>query len=289
MAIRKTGANTRQLLQAKKNKDDEFYTPYSTVKIIISEYLDDLRGKIIYCNCDTEQSNFVKYFKDNKDAINYKELYYTGLTDKFVFGDYLVGDFRSEESVKLLKKCDVVITNPPFSLLSEYYQLLKKYEKKFIILAPKTFTILKSVRNDFINQKIFINLSGRRAYDRNFIRPDGSLKPMDCHPVTNIKKIKYSYKDTTHKVYLKDCNYRFYDKTSILAITDAERIPVDYDGLFTLSINQCWHFDYSKYELICFTNDYNPKLLIDGKEQFVRLLCKKLDCIPSETSKQQTY
>lgn len=275
MSVRRTPTNTKLLIKSRNFKDDEFYTDYKTVEEIVSEYKDDLKDKVIYCNCDHEWSSFVKYFKNNKDVIGYKKFYHTGLTNQFVFGDYNVGDFRNKDSIELLKKCDVVITNPPFSLLTEWYKLVKQYDKKFIVLAPPTFISRKEVRQDFINKKIFINARSSRQCDRNFKRPDGSLAEIKCYPHTNIKKIIYKYRDTTHKVFMKDCNYKFYDGSDILAITDGERVPIDYNGLFTLSISQCWHFDFEKYDLICFITDYKQKLLIDGKEQFVRLLCKK--------------
>lgn len=88
MGIRKTEVNVKKLLKAKDVKNDEFYTQYKDVENIINEYLEDLKDKIIYCNCDLEWSNFVKYFKDNKDIIKYKEFYHTGLTNEFIFGDY---------------------------------------------------------------------------------------------------------------------------------------------------------------------------------------------------------
>ena len=106
----------KDLLKAKQDINDEFYTQYKDVEIIINEYKEELKDKIIYCNCDLEWSNFVKYFKNNKDTIQYKEFYNTGLTDEFVFGDYNVGDFRSKDSIELLKKCDVVITNPYYNI-----------------------------------------------------------------------------------------------------------------------------------------------------------------------------
>ena len=34
------------------------------------------------------------------------------------------GDFRSEESLELLKESDIVVTNPPFSLFREYVNIL---------------------------------------------------------------------------------------------------------------------------------------------------------------------
>jgi len=41
------------------------------------------------------------------------------------------GDFRSEESIELLKKADIVVTNPPFSLFREYVAQLVEYKKSF--------------------------------------------------------------------------------------------------------------------------------------------------------------
>ena len=195
-------------------------------------------------------------------------------------------------SIEFLKECDVVITNPPFSIITQWYNLVKKYDKKFIVIAPPTFVSRKGVRQDFFNKKIFINAASSRECDRGFATPDGSKKEIKCYPYSNIKKIDYNYRDTTHKVFMKDCNYEYYDGTNILAIVDGERIPIDYNGLFTLSISQCWHFDFKKYDLICFTTDYKEKLLINGKEQFVRLLCKKNSKFEPdakvETKKEQT-
>lgn len=44
------------------------------------------------------------------------------------------GDFRSSESIKCLEECDIVVTNPPFSLFREYVDQLVKYNKKFLII-----------------------------------------------------------------------------------------------------------------------------------------------------------
>jgi len=41
------------------------------------------------------------------------------------------GDFRSNESINLLKQSDIVVTNPPFSLFREYIKQLIDYDKNF--------------------------------------------------------------------------------------------------------------------------------------------------------------
>ena len=45
------------------------------------------------------------------------------------------GDFRSKECIELLKKSDIVVTNPPFSLFREYVSQLTEYNKKFVIIG----------------------------------------------------------------------------------------------------------------------------------------------------------
>ena len=55
------------------------------------------------------------------------------------------GDFRSEECIKLLKKADIVVTNPPFSLFREYVAQLIQYDKKFIIIGNQNAITYKEI------------------------------------------------------------------------------------------------------------------------------------------------
>ena len=58
--------NNSNLNQAKKNKNDEFYTQLIDIEKELQYYTEHLRNKTVYCNCDDYRfSNFVKYFKDN--------------------------------------------------------------------------------------------------------------------------------------------------------------------------------------------------------------------------------
>ena len=45
------------------------------------------------------------------------------------------GDFRSVECVEYLKKADVIITNPPFSLFRELVSLIMQYNKSFLLIG----------------------------------------------------------------------------------------------------------------------------------------------------------
>ena len=187
MAIKSLNKNLHKASLAKK---DEFYTQPSDIEKELKHYKDQLRGKVVYCNCDDPfESNFFKYFAANFNALGLKKLITTSYVKSPIVGGQLPlfeveglkpkgkepfkieinevsdtnadgavsladvewllkhdanattslkgdGDFRSDECVELLKEADIVITNPPFSLFSEYVAQLMEYNKKFLILGP---------------------------------------------------------------------------------------------------------------------------------------------------------
>jgi hypothetical protein len=67
------------LSNAKKAKQDEFYTQYVDIQKEVEAYLefdpDTFRGKFVYCNCDDPfESNFFKYFAANFNKLGLKKL-----------------------------------------------------------------------------------------------------------------------------------------------------------------------------------------------------------------------
>jgi len=74
MTQKKPKVSNSNLTNAKKVKNDEFYTQYSDIQKEIEAYLeynpDVFRGKTVYCNCDDPyESNFFRYF-----VLNFKKL-----------------------------------------------------------------------------------------------------------------------------------------------------------------------------------------------------------------------
>lgn len=69
----------KNLTNAKRVKNDEFYTQYRDIQKEIESYLeynpDVFRGKVVYCNCDDPyESNFFRYFVLNFNKIGLKQL-----------------------------------------------------------------------------------------------------------------------------------------------------------------------------------------------------------------------
>lgn len=63
------------LQRAKTAKNDEFYTQLKDIENELKHYKDQLKDKIIFCNCDDPfESNFFKYFAMNFKALGLKKL-----------------------------------------------------------------------------------------------------------------------------------------------------------------------------------------------------------------------
>ena len=170
------------LLNAKTNKNDEFYTLISDIDEELEHYEDFFEGAVVYCNTDDfYKSNFAKYFIENFKRLGLKKLICTAYSEfsykvevvdvidgQPVFADVLLerlkgnGDFRSEECVALLKEADIIVTNPPFSCYSEDTEVLTDAGWKLFEDVEKTDKIL-SVD---INSREFKYVSIRRFYKK---------------------------------------------------------------------------------------------------------------------------
>jgi len=82
-------ANT-PLHAAKLNKQDEFYTQLADIENELKHYREQLRGKVIFCNCDDPyESNFFKYFANNFNALGLKKLIATSYVKSPIVGGQL--------------------------------------------------------------------------------------------------------------------------------------------------------------------------------------------------------
>ena len=61
MAIKKN--LKKNLDNAKKKKEDDFYTQLKDIENELKHYQKHFKGKVVYCNCDDPRiSNFFHYF-----------------------------------------------------------------------------------------------------------------------------------------------------------------------------------------------------------------------------------
>ena len=96
------------LSNAKKAKQDEFYTQYVDIQKEVEAYLefdaDTFRDKVVYCNCDDPfESNFFKYFAANFNKLGLKKLVTTSYDGspiagaQLTFGEYNEGNGKRQK------------------------------------------------------------------------------------------------------------------------------------------------------------------------------------------------
>ena len=82
------------------------------------------------------------------------------------------GDFRSQECIEYLKECDICCTNPPFSLFSELFSLLVKYDKKYLLIGNQNAITYKEIFPYIKENKAWV---GYRFGDMAFRVPQDTM------------------------------------------------------------------------------------------------------------------
>lgn len=282
---------------AKRNKKDEFYTAYDDIQKELIHYARHFKNKVIYCNCDdhngiglgTPKSNFLKYLADNFQAFGIKKViathYVAGgrstmyILDQDNTGDGFIcsediseipmrgdGDFRSDECVKFLKSADIVITNPPFSLLREYIGQLIKHKKHFIIIGNINATTYKEFFPLIKNNKMWIGASIHSG-DREFQVPDdyplqaaGYRVDKDGNKFIRVKGVRWftnldynarhEILDTGKRYYGFEYMYPRYINYDAINVDKTADIPMDYDGIIGVPITFLDKYNPDQFEIV---------------------------------------
>lgn len=236
----------------------------------MSFYQSHFKGKIVYCPCDDpKHSNFTKYFKDNFDKLGIKRLVSTcyphgtmevvdneGVKTLQLEGD---GDFRSDECKRVLSNCDIVVTNPPFSLFREFVTWIG--DKEFIIIGNKNSygynEIFEGIKNGRIHvgktvPKTFYqpiddevkNTNGLTRWFSTFsVKKFGNIGWFSSFEVEGKEKVKMEvkYDPSIHKKY---------DNYDAINVDKVKEIPCDYYGKMGVPITYLEKHDDELFEII---------------------------------------
>ena len=201
------------------------------------------------------------------------------------------GDFRSKESVELLKQADVIVTNPPFSLFREYIAQLIEYKKKFLIIGNINAITYKEVFKLIKENKIWLGINMGRGIS-GFIVPEhyelygtetsidksGNriVSPNNCLWLTNLDNFKRHKDIDLKKAYSgNEDDYPKYDNYNGININKTKDIPFDYKGVMGVPITFLHKFNPEQFEIIKFRKgDDNKDLSVNGKCPYFRILIK---------------
>ena len=287
-------AQNKNLHKAKNNKKDEFYTQLSDIEYELRHYKEHFKDKVVYCNCDDPRvSNFFHYFSYNFEHLGLKKLiatcYKNQNADLFSQNDsekaiYLKyggdkngnnvpdpeeigiielkgdGDFRSQESLELLKQADIVVTNPPFSLFREYVAQLIEYNKKFIIVGHQNAISYKEIFKLMQENNLWLGY-GFKGGAGHFINiqyedyatagdhKEGMIRVSGVHWFTNLDISKRHENLILYKNYNPQ-DYPTYENFNAINVDKTKDIPVDYDGYLGVPITFLDKYNPDQFEII---------------------------------------
>jgi len=203
------------------------------------------------------------------------------------------GDFRSAESIELLKQADIVVTNPPFSLFREYMAQLVEYKKKFLILGDQNAVTYKETFGFIKENKLW------HGYDNGGTKWFQVPNDYDIETESRIKIVNgtkffsmgrivwYTNLDTTKRhekivLYKKYTPEEFpeYDNYKIINVDKVADIPMDYKGVMGVPITFIDKYSPAQFEILGIANSarwigYECFTLIKGRKIYNRILIKQ--------------
>lgn len=181
------------------------------------------------------------------------------------------GDFRSDECINLLKQSDIVVTNPPFSLLREYIKQLFDYNKKFLIIGNMNAITYKECFKLIKDNKMWlgITMDGRNKW---FQVPDDYpinenvanskiengkkfLFVKGCVWFTNLdhgrrhRPLPLMTEEDIIKFVTKK-PFEKYDNYNAIEVSLVKNIPSDYNGIMGVPISFLTKYNPEQFEIL---------------------------------------
>lgn len=292
-------ANNLALHNARRAKEDEFYTQLTDIEKELKFYKPHFKGKVVFCNCDDpEESNFWVYFRDNFEYLGLKKLISTHYEEgkqsykmeligaryedgELKFDNFIKtplkgdGDFRSEECVEILKEADIIVTNPPFSLFREYVAQLMAYKKKFLIIGNQNAITYKEIFSLLKASQMWLgNKSGDMAFKvpyyfepraTRYWEDESGQKWRSMGNIcwfTNLDHAKRHEDLILYKLYTPE-EYPMYDNYDAINVNKTAEIPCDYDGIMGVPITFLDKFNPDQFEILGMSASagYKPEIV----------------------------
>lgn len=289
----------KALNKAKESKNDEFYTRIEDVEAECRHYEPLFEGQIIYCPCDDpEWSAFWKYFADNFARLKIKRLIATHYNPSgHSFKDEMTveglrtttplkddGDFRSKECESIMKSCDIVVTNPPFSLFRVFMNEIIKNDKRFLIIGNNQAVAYKEILPLMIKGKIWIGYErGNTTFGfpktyqpkEVMIWYDKNGNPWKCVSICWYTDLGSMRKGRPLRLIREfkghEDEFQMLDGTKTININSLKDIPKDWDGSLAVPITLLQEWNPDQFEI----KGLAEAPTINEKKLFKRLIVRR--------------
>ncbi len=254
-----------------------------------------------------------KKFILDRETIKNKKIDIENLEWSYLKG---TGDFRDQEIKLLRNEADIIVTNPPFSLLREFIVWIFEGHKKFLIIGNVNIATYKDVFPRICNNEMWLGVTNYNT-GMYFFVPDGFvyaptykfLKEIDGNSVNRVaaccwytnlehgrrheelslmtenRNIKYS----KHKE-IKGIGYQKYDNYNAIEVPYTDAIPSDYNGVMGVPITFLDKYCPTQFKIVGATESEGKGFsnglwdsdsgiaqpILNGKKLYKRLFIKKL-------------
>jgi len=277
----------------------------------IEDYITDFEKKSE--KYDKEKSSVKgKIFTLSHDTNNSSNIDINDLQWEYLEGN---GDFRSEEVTKLRNEADIIITNPPFSLIRDFVAWVNEAQKQFLIIGRETIISYKEIFPLIKDNKLWTGATSNSS-DMVFRVPEGTTIAIKDREKAEKLGYKGSYtrlgnscwftnidhgrrhqnlelmtmadnlKFSRHKTVKTD-GYQKFDNYDAINIPYTDAIPSDYVEKMGVPISFLHKYNPEQFEIIdgigrysVLNNEETRKAgkylsMINGEAKFFRIIIKK--------------
>lgn len=287
--------------------NDEFYTRRQDIEAEVSAHRSAFAGKSVHCPCDDYRtSQFARFFRDsfhdlglrrlvctNRDNGGGAWLYtYDGESEKArrLKGD---GSFDSPECRKAMASCDIVATNPPFSLFRKFVSQVLSMGKGFLAVCSDSAATYGEVFPHIADGSVSFGAT----------RPTRFATPLSSvgNPSTQRMEDGVVYQrfgntgwltnlpqDTPRRPFepkarFSPGKYQRYDNHDAIDVPRVADIPSDYGGVMGVPVTYLQKHDPSQFEIV--GSDRweggapvpGRRFSIGGDERYARVLIRRPD------------
>ncbi|MBQ9595381.1 MAG: adenine-specific methyltransferase EcoRI family protein [Synergistaceae bacterium] len=272
-------------------------SPIAHRQLSLFEEEKETQARTPYCAEITELKDYNEDTAEDLQDIRYILEHNVGGGVRKLQGN---GDFRSPECIKFLEDSDIVVTNPPFSLLREFIALLIQYDKKFIILANKNAITYKEVFPLFMHNRIWLGYTVHSggldfmvpdSYDRSehFKIDEAGRKYVNTSGPRWFTNLDHGWR---HRDMILSRSYErnpelypHYDNYDAIEVSKTSDIPADYFGVMGVPITFMDKYNPDQFEIVgcsyiygdpgCHVSGTSWNAQINGKDIYKRLFIRR--------------
>lgn len=204
------------------------------------------------------------------------------------------GDFRSDEGIRMMRECDIVCTNPPFSLFKPFMQQLVDLNKNFLIIGNQNAAFFKEIFPLIQSGKIWLGYTSGHFWFRipDYYEERGTDFKVDAQGIkwrrignicwfTNLPVNRRHEPLPLFRHYSPE-QYPKYDTFDAIDVSAKEKIPVDYYGVMGVPMSFLTVHCPEQFEIVGeFKHGSDgpfdlAKPIVNGSEKYMRVAIRRI-------------